>query len=259
MQNVLNNNYLRAACLTAVLLPGVASADTVLGVYGGIGVWTTSIDGSIGVDDIPITTEELGIKDENANFFYIALEHPIPVIPNIRIARATVKNTGSALVEREFTWDNITFPANAQTDTTIDLTQTDVTLYYEILDNWVSFDVGLNAKVIDGFASVLSQPEGQEAIYEEFELKGAVPMLYGMARFDLPLSGLFIGARANYVGYDNSMLSDFDVQIGYLFESVLDVGAELGYRQFKLKLDEFDDANLDITYDGPYLNLAVHF
>jgi len=244
---------------TTLTLPSVVSADTILGIYGGAGVWDVSIDGSFGVDEIPITTTELGIEDTQSNFFYLALEHPIPIIPNVRIQHTQLENTGSAVVEREFTWEDISFPAQALTTTKLDLTQTDFTLYYEILDNWVSLDLGLTAKILDGYASIRSEPDGLEVIEEETDLNGALPMLYGKFRFDLPLTGLYADGQLNYISYDNSTISDVDVKLGWMFESVLDVGAELGYRQFKMELNEFDDANADLSYDGPYLNVAIHF
>ncbi|WP_075188012.1 TIGR04219 family outer membrane beta-barrel protein [Teredinibacter haidensis] len=244
----------------SVLLPCAQThADTILGIYAGAGTWNASLDGSIGVDDIPITTDELGLEADNSTFVYVALEHPIPLIPNVRIHHSTLKSEGYAVVERNFTWSDVTFPAEAATTTLLDFTQTDITLYYEILDNWVSLDVGVTAKVLDGTASVYAEPEGLAVVTEEIELTGAIPMVYGMARFDLPLSGAYIAGNANYVSYDNSVISDLDIRVGWAFESVLDIGAELGFRQFKMELVDFDDANTDLTFDGPYLNVAIHF
>lgn len=260
---MIQKKYLRSlgASLTLVAMAAStnSSADTILGIYAGAGVWDASIDGSIGVASDSISTGELGIKDEQSQYFYVALEHPVPIIPNIRLQHTTLENDGYAVVEREFEFDGITYPANAPTATKLDLSQTDVTLYYEILDNWVSLDLGLTAKILDGEATILATPEGSDPVGSSVELKGGVPMLYGMARFDLPLSGLYAGGHINYFSYDNSTISDLDIKLGWMFESVLDVGAELGYRQFKLKLEDFDDADGDVTFDGPYLNLAVHF
>lgn len=242
----------------AVLLaaPITAHADTLLGIYAGAGVWQADIDGAIGTDSDPITTEELGLDSENNNYFYLALEHPVPVLPNIRLSQTALKHEGAATVSREFTWDNQTFSGEAATATTLDFTMTDVTLYYEILDNWVSLDIGVTGKVLDGEA-IVRQPAYNRS--ETIELSGGLPLLYAMARFDLPLTGLYVAAKANYIGYDDSSVSDADFHIGYRLESVLDVGAELGYRQFKLDLQDFEDATANLTYDGPYLNLAIHF
>ncbi|WP_045859276.1 TIGR04219 family outer membrane beta-barrel protein [Teredinibacter purpureus] len=241
------------------LLSSHTLADTVLGIYAGAGSWDVSLDGSMGIDDVPITTDELGLETDKSSFFYVALEHPIPLIPNIRIQRATLKSEGFAVVDREFTWDEISFPASAPTTTLLDFNQTDLTLYYEILDNWVSMDVGITAKILDGQASIESEPEGAEPIEEITELNGGLPMIYGMARFDIPTTGAYVAGMINYISYDNSTISDIEIKAGWMFESALDIGAEFGYRQFKMTLVDFEGANADLTYDGPYFNLALHF
>ncbi len=253
---VLNKSVLFCAVCAA---SSMSSADTIFGVYGGIGIWQGDIDGSMGLDDIPITTDELGIDDEQNQFFYVALEHPVPVLPNVRIQYTELDYEGFAIVDREFTWDDITFPANAPTTTELDLSQTDITLYYEILDNWVSFDIGLTAKMVDGSGKVDSRPEGLDPIIEETDFSGSIPLAYAMARFDLPLTGSYLGGYMNYISLDGSKISDLDIKLGWQYESVLDVGFELGYRQFKLELVDFEDANADLSFSGPYLNLAVHF
>lgn len=243
----------------SILTSASACSDTLLGIYGGMGMWDVSLDGSMGVDEIPVTTNELGIDSDSSNFFYVAFEHPIPLLPNVRLQHLTLKSTGNAVVNRNFTFNDMTFPANAATFTNLELTQTDITLYYEVLDNWISLDLGLTAKVLDGFGRVLAEPEGLDVIEEETSVEGALPMLYGMVRFDLPLTGFYAGGHLNYISYDNNSVSDIDVKVGWMFDSILDFGAELGYRQFSMELNDFDDANADLTYDGPYLNLAVHF
>jgi hypothetical protein len=70
-----------------------AHADTV-GIQAGIGVWQPDIEGSFGISEV-ITAEELGLQGEDANIFYIALEHPVPVLPNIRISRTDLEAKGA--------------------------------------------------------------------------------------------------------------------------------------------------------------------
>ena len=62
-----------------------AAADTLLGVYAGAQGWDMAAEGNYGFQN-----EELNYRfeDETQNRFYIALEHPIPVIPNIKIAQS---------------------------------------------------------------------------------------------------------------------------------------------------------------------------
>ena len=57
-------------------------------------------------------------------------------------------------------------------------------------------------------------------------------------------------------GYSGNSLQDLSAQVSYAFDSVVDVGVELGYRRFALKLD--DDAQTDVSLGGPYVAVALH-
>ncbi len=243
-----------------VLLSPLAFSDTI-GVYAGAGSWSAEPDGSVGTDAEPITAQELGLEKDSNTYFYFALEHPVPVIPNVRIAKTELVTSGSAVVTREFQLDEVTFVGNADTRSEVDLSHTDVTLYYEVLDNWVSFDVGLTGRIMDAYARVEGtvQETGEEG-FESIELEGTLPMLYTRARFDLPFSGWHVGGTLNYVGYSGDTFTDLDMSVGYLSDGLaLDVGFEVGYRQFKIEVDDDEDLTADINFDGPHASLIVHF
>jgi hypothetical protein len=51
-----------------------------------------------------------------------------------------------------------------------------------------------------------------------------------------------------------------DAKLGYMSNGLgLDLGFDLGYRQMNLTVEELDDFNADLTTDGPYASLFVHF
>ncbi len=229
-------------------------ADTILGIYAGAGVWNASYDGELGANNI--STDELDLDEEQNNFFYLALEHPIPILPNIKVVQTDISNTSNTTLGVDFTLDDITFGVNEDVAVDIDLNHTDLTLYYEVLDNWVSLDIGLTGRIFDGEASVSSDLQA-----ESLELDGAIPMAYLKAQFDLPFSGWFVAGSGNLASYDGSSLNDIDIKVGYDLgiAPALDVGFELGYRNFALELDDFDGFDTDITLDGLYLGLTANF
>lgn len=250
-----------AAALIAV--PHLASADTILGLYAGAGIWNTSMDGTVGSDEDPITSKELGIDSNQNTFFYAALEHPIPLVPNIRIAHTGLQVDGQAIVSREFTLDEYTFQADADTATEIDLTHTDFTLYYELLDNWVTMDLGITARQLDGYAKVegtVIQDDEEEQRTETVDLDVIVPMLYARAQFDLPLTGFHAGGAINYIGYEENTFSDIDVYVGYSAGTLgLDMGIDVGYRKLNVTVDDDEDLTADVSVDGIYAALTLHF
>jgi outer membrane protein len=244
-----------AAALTAgVLLAPVASADTIFGVYAGAGSWQQNFSGDIrsGVTDIDVE-DDLGIDDEFNNMFYLALEHPVPFLPHVRVGYVDFDIDSDSVLSRPIEFNDVIFPAGSDIGTNIDMMQGDAMLYYEVLDNYVSLDLGLGARYMDGKIELVS-----DVSFSEAEFTAVIPMLYGRARTDLPLTGFWMGAEVAGMGYSDNNLIDVNAQIGW--ESSLGLGAELGWRLLSLDLDDVDDfekAGIDIS--GPYMALNYHF
>ena len=117
----------------------------------------------------------------------------------------------------------------------------------------VSLDAGLAVSFLEGSIEVASSLDSAEADFDE-----VVPMLYGKVRADLPLTGLWLGAEAQGISYDDNSLVEFNAQIGY--ESDLGLGIEAGYRAVHIEFDEFDDVdNAEIEVSGPYAAINYHF
>ncbi len=230
-------------------------ADTVLGVYAGGGLWKSDYSGNAGTDSIDVT--QLGLKKESNEYIYAALEHPVPLIPNIRLQYTKLQTNGQGTISQDFTLDNETFTTSANLATELDLSHTDATLYYEILDNWVTLDLGLTARKYDGEITVVNLDDTNQ--FERVDIGETLPLLYAHAQFDLPFSGWAIGAYGNFVSYDGSSLSDMTASVMYNFESVVDLGFEVGYRRTSLDLDESTDLESDITVDGVFAGINLHF
>jgi len=231
-----------------------ASADTVFGIYAGAATWQQQASGNVasGISQLDVE-QDLGVEDEDNNVFYVAIEHPIPLLPNIRLQHTDITLSGDNLLSRDIEFNGSAFTVSEQVVTDLDLTQADAILYYEVLDNYLSLDLGLAARWVDGFVRVNSTLDGAEA-----EFTGVVPLLYAKARIDLPLSGWWVGAQAQGIAYDGDQLIDATAQIGW--ETVLGLGLELGYRTFSLELEEFDEVDTaEIDIDGVYFGLTYHF
>lgn len=233
-----------------------ASAD-VLGVYAGAGQWQSDYSGQLGDADNDIDVNELGLRESDNNYVYVAFEHPVPLIPNGRIQYTDLSSQQSARIERNFTLDGETFYAGEDVESDVDLTHIDYTLYYELLDNWVSLDLGLTLRQFDGYVYAEGSANGLFS-EQNVTLDETLPMVYGKAQFDLPLTGFSVGVQGNVINYDDDSLSDLSANIRYNFvESVLDLGIELGYRQMNLEINE--DVTADVELKGPYAAVNVHF
>ncbi len=262
---MIKHTRLLTSLTLGTLLSATAHSD-VVGVYLGGGIWQSSFSGEVGIDEQPASLEELGIDDSQNTYFFAALEHPVPVLPNVRLVLNNISTEGSAVVSRDIIIDDIVIPANAETDSELDLSHTDYTFYWELLDNYVSWDLGLTARAFDGRASISYFREADDEIPEDLEdaqeeeLAETIPMAYTRLQVDLPFSGWFIGGTVNYVGYDGNTVSDLEARIGYLSSGLgLDVGFDLGYRQLQMTVDNDEDMYADLKTDGAFASLIVHF
>ena len=239
--------FLTALCLAALCSP--AAADTIAGLYAGAGVWLVGSGGDIGESAGDV--DALGLSGDTGSFAYVALEHPIPLWPNVKLQYTRLGTGGEATLSRDFQLDDVEFSAGETVSTELDLTHIDAVMYYELLDNVVSLDLGWTLRLFNGHARAASR-----TVSERVDIDLPLPMLYGRALVELP-AGFTAGVTANFISYSGNSLRDLSAHVYYGFGSVVDVGVEIGYRRFALALD--DDAQTDVTLDGPYAAIAMHF
>jgi outer membrane protein len=235
-----------------MVLAAGAQAD-VLGFRLGAYQWQQDYDGDVqsGGEKIDLQND-LGFDDDDGTVLYLALEHPLPLVPNLLLQRTEISSKNTASLQRSFTFDGVTYNPSETVTTDLDLSHTDATFYYEFLDNVVSLDAGLTVRVFDEGVKLRGSSSGSSKV----DIDGVLPMLYLAGRFDLPLSGLYIGAEANGIAYSDTSLIDTRVNIGY--ETAIGLGLELGYRAFDLDYDD-DDDKANVTVDGAYGSLFYHF
>jgi len=237
------------------LLPfSAAHADTLFGVYAGAGSWEQETSGTVvsALSSVDVE-DDLAIGDDRSTVLYVALEHGVPFLPNVRAQHFGIDLDGSNVLSRTIEFNGQVFSVSDAAVTVVDLSQSDAVFYYEALDNVVSLDMGLSVSMVDGSIAVTSLTEATEAEFEE-----VIPMLYARARADLPFTGLWVGAEAQGISYGDSTLLEYNAQIGW--ESDFGLGFEAGYRAVELEIEAFDEVdNADIEVRGPYAAINYHF
>lgn len=249
-------NTLIAASL-ATIMSATAQADTLLGLYIGGHVWANTASGSFG--EGRDEQSAFDFDDEYQGSYYVAFEHPIPLIPNVKIASTTLDTIGGTTINSNFTFNGVTYSNNTELDTTLEASYIDYTLYYELFDNdLLTFDFGLTARDIDTFIKVVEPSTQQDS---DLSANGYIPMLYLSTIVGLPLTGFNFFAEGNFVSYDSQTV--YDVQAGVSYELIdnlaVDVDLTLGYRVVKLELNDLDDFYSDLTFDGAFAGVIVHF
>lgn len=218
---------------TILTMSAVAQADFI-GLKGDINYW--NIEGQANIDEKLLADQD--IDRDGSVMASLAFEHPIPVIPNIKLKYTQL--------------DTETESDIAFAKTEINLDHTDLILYYEILDNIIKADIGVGATKLNGDVKQF----GQKTDIDEY-----VPILYAEAGAKLPFTGLSAKAEATYTNANDVKITDAQAELQYDFiQSIaLDLGAKVGYRVLNIELTDLDNRDMNFEFKGPYIGLNAHF
>jgi len=126
------------------------------------------------------------------------------------------------------------------------LYQTVYFLYFEVLVNFVCLDIVLNAKQIDGEASVNSDTTA---------FSGTVPMLYVGAEILLPAGFAIVGEVSTISAGDNKIT---DTAIKLTYTSDFNLGLEVGARSQDYTID-VDTVKADMKFSGLFAGVFFKF
>lgn len=220
----------RSAILTLCLISASASAATILGFGAEADYYTPSASGDF---DYKNTSTRFNSDDESGYQVGIYLEHPLPLLPNVRV---------DFTPETSFSGSDGFSGVNK-----VSLEQTDITPYYEILDNVVDIDLGVSFKIIDATIEGVIDDRFSEVI----------PMGYLGVALTPPLSPLSVEGSVKYVGYAGDSLTDARIKV--LWKIAAGLGAQAGYRYESLEISNRFDINTNVTFKGPFVGLNYRF
>ena len=220
---------------TALGLSTVAQADFI-GLKGDISYWIT--DGNVDITQPSAVHDKL--DRDGAVQLSLAFEHPVPFIPNAKIKYVDLDSATQ----------------NQLYNTDASLKNTDYILYYEILDNIISIDLGLGLANLDGD---VKQYNSLDEIKYTIDGNGVIGYVNVGAK--LPFTGLSASTEAIYSSFSDGKFTDLQAEFQYDFISniALDIGAKVGYRYMKVDFDQLKDQDLKIEFKGPYIGLNAHF
>ncbi len=220
-------------------------ADTIGGEIS-LGFYGHSLEGTsrYKADNTADFVDTLGFSSTEDIFFKAYIEHPFPVVPNIKLAYHTLTHAGERILS-SFSWggmENVT----GKVDSGLSLDYTDVTLYYEILDNWIAVDGGLTFRSLKGDMKLETAIKSDSLSYSE-----TLPLLYGKARFYIPSTDISLQAEMNLLALGS--ISSYDVELSARYTFDLGLGLELGYKSFYLESDTLvAGLRTELNFAGPY-------
>ena len=217
-------------------LSGLAQAD-VIGVKGDLSYW--AYDGQANMAAQTAASDQ-DLERKGAAQLSLAIEHPVPLIPNAKIRYVNLKTQTENEVAGQPVYD-------------INMDHADFILYYEILDNIVNADVGVGATTLNGHVTTLA--------LSKTDIDKTVPVIYATAGANLPFTGLSAKGEVLYSNFNDAKITDAQAELQYNFidNLLVDVGLKAGYRILDIKLDDYEKNDLKFNFKGPYIGLDIHF
>ncbi|WP_299021482.1 TIGR04219 family outer membrane beta-barrel protein [uncultured Photobacterium sp.] len=211
--NKLTISAVAAAVALSAAVP--AQAATLLGVKAGADAWFA---------DAKINSASNSDSDTHKSY-YVALEHFIPLVPNVRLRYADV-DAG-----------------------TVSFGQTDYTAYYEILDNdAIAFDIGVT----------LSKFNAGKFVGESFS--EWQPNLYGNVEVGLPMTPVSVFGDLNFGNYDGTSTVDGQAGVKWTLPLIAaDLNLRAGYRVMDYDFDFIKQSEGKVKLDGWFAGVEVDF
>jgi outer membrane protein len=232
--------------------PMMAQADLLFTVKAGASSWNAEATGDVD-GDTDVGKDGLNLNSEKNNVLFVAFEHPLPILPNIKIMKTDLDLTGEGTAKIDFL--NLTFEED--TSSQFDLSHTDLTLYWGIPlpIPYLDINFGLTARQFDGLVSVKGKDTGNE---EKADLDFTLPMGYLNVDLETPF-GIYARADLNAIAYGGNGISDMALAVGYTLPiPFVDINLEAGHRVISVKTDEdTTDVETDIEVAGMFFGLNV--
>ena len=255
--------------LASLFTSGILYADMAGGEFF-IGMYSHSPSGYASYTE-PYTGLGLGTSadledtlhwESNENIFLKAyIEHPVPLMPNVKVAFTQLSHEGTGEVGNDFVWGGIHIPTLGTVENSLDVGKYDLTLYYELLDNWVEADAGITLGYLDGnidMTALTGLGPFSLSHTEEVDFSLFMPTLYGKVRFNIPSTDISLQFEGDIFSYDDTTFYNYELSARYTFS--MGLGIEAGYKALHLdSQDLVDGLVVDMDFDGPYAAVVWDF
>ncbi len=246
---------LLAIAITAAT-PMMAQADLLFTIDAGASMWNAEASGDVD-GAVDLGKDGLNLDSEANNVLFASFEHPIPMIPNVKVMKTDLDLTGDGSSTYTFLGQTYTGATASQ----LDLSHTDFTLYWGVPLPIPFFDInfGLTARQFDGVVSVTDKTTNTET---KEDLSFTMPMGYLNVDFDSHF-GVYARAELNALSFDGNGVTDTSLAVGYTLPlpiPFLDINLEGGYRTIDVMTDKDTagvETNVDVSGMFAGLNISI--
>jgi outer membrane protein len=257
-------------------IPGAMADNTIPGIKFevALGMWNHKPDGMIQYngDELDLN-DQLSFDGENDLQFWVRLDHPVPVIPNIKIQRNSIGSQSDFIANGQFSFAGINFGTvqNVPVHAEMDITLTDLIFYYHLpFLETVSIDTfdinfGIDLRLVDGKAVV--EERATQSLLNQFgintnislqsdskDFSTTMPLLYLAAKIS-PIDAIALIAEARGISYDGDHWYDYSLEL-QLAPFVDFVFLGIGYRYMDILFKDVSDVNADQTIQGAFAEIG---
>jgi|GEM_PF-2894296 len=201
-------------------------------------------------------SQPLQFSDDGWQSWSAAFEHPLPLVPNIALRRQTANWSGNTGLAGDLQLDQYLYTSQTSINNTFDLQSTDLSFYYEVLDNsLLALDLGVTALVYDAELAV-TEPVGKTRT-----ASGFLPLLYGNLTVQVWGTDTALFWQGNYTDYRDQKWTQAKVGMAYqvLDLTALTLAVKFGWQHQSVTLTDKDQLDLDFKMNGPFLALEADF
>lgn len=243
-----------ACAILGSLVGTSAQAASLIGFKVGADYWQADTTGTFAENGQ--SQQDFNYSSSSQGSIWVAMEHGIPLIPNVKIRENRLDASGSAVADGfEFGGQTYTGAINTNTD----LSNTDFILYYELLDNdMVALDLGAAYKRMHGSFRVNDNVTNGR-MNSEKELDSGIVMAYADAQVGIPGLGLY-GFADVMIGIDETSVYDYSIGLGWQFDgTALNTKVRVGYRDFNFDVNDFDGVTTNSQFKGYFAGVELVF
>jgi len=240
----MKNTFIKLSIAAIIAASGVAHAG-LLGFNGGIGggIFNNNeptgvySDGKVSLDLV----DTLNLTPSTSYYAWGYVEHPIPLLPNIRLEMNQDKYNGTKPLSLSVLGKTF----NNDVSTVLDLSSNDLIFYWGVpltgimstITPLVDYDLdfGIGIKQYNGSFSITDQVG---AVSVTQDLSEAM-LGYGYLKGRVEAFGAGVEGQVKYASYLDNSFTEYSIKADYVIPvtPIIDVGVELGYKQTDLTID----------------------
>lgn len=264
--------FIAAICLVATASYADKPVNFGIGGYW----WSTFVEGGLSgnVDpellsnntevrlDLNFDSFSTELENNSHVFAYLEFQDGYMPKPNIKLSHTALTNGG---YDGNILIPNITNTGSGYSSSLydirygeIDLSHSDISIYYRALKSAVWLDIGLTGRFIQGQFTL--DYTDYDFIYEA-DISTNLVLLYSRAYLPLPFG---FSLEATAIGGKNSSEKGLDITLLAQYKTPIGIAAGIGYRQFDATLvseaaTPLKEITTDLQFKGLFLQLAYHY